>query len=192
MPEDREKRKGSDDTRHGNGPRPLAASVGGLARRALGKTGMATAGLLTEWPAIVGPELAAACRPDRLSFPPGQRDGGTLRVLVSGGFATELQHLQPLVLERINGHFGYRAVERLALVNAAPSPAPAAKRTPPPRRPPDPAALQAFSEEAERVEDPEIRAALMRLGRAMLEDAASQREPSSPANPGPPRSRRAP
>ena len=111
MPEHRRKGNG-----RGGGPRPLAASLGALSKRALGRRGFAEAGLITEWDAIVGPELAAASQPDRLTFPPGRRDGGTLRLTVAGPVATELQHLEPVVIERINGYFGYRAVERILLV----------------------------------------------------------------------------
>ena len=112
MPEHRQK-----GNRRGGGPRPLAASLGALSKRALGRRGFAEAGLITEWDTIVGPELAAASRPDRLTFPPGRRDGGTLRLTVAGPVATELQHLEPVVRERINGYFGYRAVERIQLVH---------------------------------------------------------------------------
>lgn len=175
MPEERQKRKEADAPRRGTGLRPLAASLGGVAKRAFGRRGFAEAGLITDWASIVGPELAAACQPERLSFPPGKREGGTLRILVAGGVATELQHMEPMVLDRINGHFGYRAVTRLTLVH---NPAGAGKRS---RlggtatrgdATPDVQALQRLDERISIVEDPEIRAALARIGRAILEERA--------------------
>lgn len=83
---------------------------------AFAKKGFGAAEILTRWAAIVGPTIAAHAVPERLVFPPGSRTDGLLHVTVApGGFATELQHLEPLVLERINGFFGYRAVTRLRL-----------------------------------------------------------------------------
>ena len=59
---------------------------------------------------IVGRPLCDHCCPERLG-----RDG-TLHVRVSGGWALELTHLEPLVIERIAGYFGYPAITRLALM----------------------------------------------------------------------------
>lgn len=158
--------------KRGGGPRPLAVTLGGVAKRTLGRRGFAEGGLIADWRAVVGAELAVACWPDRISFPPGKKDGGTLRIRVAGGLATELQHLTPQLLERINGHFGYRAIDRISILQAPPDQARApqavglARSTPrsDPRREDDLATALAA------VEDPEIRAALARLGRAMISD----------------------
>jgi hypothetical protein len=98
------------------GPRPLSTFAARAARKSFAKKGFGAAEILMRWPAIVGPTVAAHALPERLVFPPGQRTDGVLHIAVAGGgFATELQHLEPLVLERINGFFGYRAVTRLRL-----------------------------------------------------------------------------
>ena len=173
MPGDRDQNKQGAQPHRGGGPRPLAATVGGLAKKTLGKRGFAEAGLVTGWEGIVGLELAASCWPDRLSFPPGRRDGGTLRIRVSGGFALELQHMEPQLLERINGHFGYRAIERIAMIHAPPR-----KKSSPARRdsrnktvkPPNPEDRAAIENALAAVDDPEIRAVLARLGRAVISD----------------------
>lgn len=173
MPGDREQDKSGTKLRRAGGPRALAASVGGLAKKALGRRGFAEAGLVTDWGGVVGPELAASCWPDRLTFPPGRRDGGSLRLRVDGGFALELQHMEPQLLERINGHFGYRAIERIVMIHAPP-----AKRLTPARRQkktrsaatPDPQARAAVDSALAAVSDPEIRAALARLGHAVISD----------------------
>lgn len=172
MPEERDRRKEPDAARRGTGaPRALAASIGALSKRVLGKRGFAEAELVTDWASVVGPELAAGCQPERLSFPAGKRDGGTLRILVTGGFATELQHMEPMVLDRINGYFGYRAVARLTLVHAAP---PRTRRTPRNQSlesagtGPDAGAIEKMEADVARVDDPELRSALVRLGQAIL------------------------
>ena len=168
MPDTGEKKNRS--SRRAGGPRPLAASLGGLAKRALGRRGFAEAGLITGWSAVIGPELAAASQPDRLSFPPGKREGGVLHIRVAGGVATELQHLEPLVIERVNGYFGYRAIERITMVQAPlyrKEKHRGSRRAAEPREP-DPARLADMESRLAAVEDPEIRAALGRLGRTIL------------------------
>lgn len=173
MPGDRDQNKQGAQPHRGGGPRPLAATVGGLAKKTIGKRGFAEAGLVTGWEGIVGLELAASCWPDRLSFPPGRRDGGTLRIRVAGGFALELQHMEPQLLERINGHFGYRAIERITMIHAPPGKMPGAGRRrieKKPVAPPDPKARDAVEQALAAVEDPEIRAVLARLGRAVISD----------------------
>lgn len=156
--------------RRGGGPRPLAAAVGGVAKRTLGRRGLAEGGLITDWRAVVGPNLAASCWPDRLTFPPGKKEGGTLRIRVAGGFATELQHLVPQVLERVNGHFGYRAIHRITLLQAPPDHRPEPARGTGPGRRADPGRREAVEAALSAVEDPELRDALARLGSAVISD----------------------
>ncbi len=167
---------GGRGSKRGGGPRPLAAALGGVARRTLGRRGFAEGGLLADWTAVVGPELAASCWPDRLSFPPGRKEGGVLRIRIAGGLATELQHLAPQVLERINGHFGYRAIDRISILQAPPD-APAAPRRPVPKRTgkrPGRSSDGDLAAVLSEIEDPEIRAALARLGRAMISDGPTE------------------
>ena len=99
----------------GKGPRALAAVLPKVAEPALRKRGFSAVEIITNWREIVGPELADEASPDRLAFPRGARSQGTLHVTAPGAIALEIQHLQPLILERINTYFGYGAVERIAL-----------------------------------------------------------------------------
>jgi hypothetical protein len=175
MPGDRDQHKKRRKPARTGGTHPLAASVDGLSKSVFGKRGFAEAGLVTGWENIVGQALAENCWPDRLSFPPGRRDGGTLRIMASGGLALELQHMEPQLLERINSHFGYRAVERMTIIHAQPGRKPdrgAGKHENPPRQAPDPEALSAVEEALAAIEDPELRDALARLGRAVISDPA--------------------
>ena len=79
------------------------------------KRGFAEAGILTDWPAIVGEHLARHTMPEKIAFPRNARSAGTLHIVTESAFAPELQHLEPQVLERINGYFGYFAVARLRI-----------------------------------------------------------------------------
>ncbi len=146
--------------RRASGPRALAATVPKVTRALFRARGFAEAGVLTDWPDIVGRPLADHTSPERLGA------NGTLHVRVSGGFALELKHLEPLVLDRIATYFGYRAVTRLKLVQGPLPSRPSRRR----RRV---RALGADEAEALRAEladtdDAALRAALERLGRAVV------------------------
>ena len=160
-------RKQTDERR--GGMRPVAAALPKIAAKAIGKRGFAEATLLTDWDRIVGRELAKVSQPEKLSFPPGERSKGTLHIRVQGGVATELQHLEPQVIERINGHFGYGAVARLKLTHA-PLQQPRRRRTRliPPSPPPTAEQRGALDKVLAEVEDPEVKQALERLGKAIL------------------------
>lgn len=88
---------------------PLAQLVPGVTRPAFKKRSPAGASLMADWVSIVGPRLAAATEPRKLSR-------GKLTVACSGPTATELQHAAAALIERINTHAGTRLVERLRLV----------------------------------------------------------------------------
>jgi hypothetical protein len=147
------------------GIRAIAAEVPRVAKAALGKRGFGEAQLVTQWDAVIGPELASKLSPDRLSFARGERRDGVLRLRVPSAFAVEAQHLEPMILERINGFFGYRAVARIQLVQGPPARRPDA---PPRPRPLDPAEERAIAARVAAVPDEGLRAALARLGAAIL------------------------
>ncbi|HET8726782.1 MAG TPA: DciA family protein [Alphaproteobacteria bacterium] len=145
-------------------PRALAAIVQPLARQALGKRYAAIGALIADWPAIVGGHLASRAVPDGLSFPKGRRDGGVLRLRADAADALEIQHETPRILERINAHYGYRAVERIALVQAPP-PKRHRRR---PARPLSPTEQKTIDEALAGVEEPELRGRLADLGRSIF------------------------
>ncbi|WP_254432524.1 DUF721 domain-containing protein [Magnetospirillum sp. SS-4] len=143
-----------------------------VTRPVFGKHGFAGGALVVDWPAIVGSAVASHTLPVRIRFPPKERVDGTLTVKVdSGAFALEVQHLEPLILERINGYFGWKAVARLKLAQG-PLPEPRKPRpaAPPPSAPPGPVLLEKLA----GVEDPDLREALARLGRRLGRPAVTK------------------
>lgn len=155
--------------RGGWGPKALAVSLDKVTKPALRRRGIAAASILTEWSRIVGPELAAETVPQRLLRPRGaaaaDADGGVLHIRVSSALAPEVQHLEPQLVERINGYFGYRAVARLKLIHgpvARPA-VPKASELPPL----DPAEQAAIRDQVAGVGDADLQAALGRLGTAV-------------------------
>lgn len=162
------------------GTRSLAALVPNLARKAVGKRGFTDAKILNDWPQIVGADLAREAHPDRLSFPRGQRDGGTLHIRAMGPVATELQHLEQVLIDRINSHFGYRAVARISLLQVPPTRIPGKTRAKPSAYsqlpPADPGRLAAQQQGLAAIEDPELRSVLQRLGESILRREASKQK----------------
>lgn len=166
-------RRVKDDTRYA-GTRPLAALVPGIARKAVGKRGFTDARILNEWSTIVGTDLARHCSPDRLTFPRGRREGATLHIRALGPMATELQHLEPVLVQRINAHFGYGAVAGIRLLQAPGGRGGDTRHKPPapPPAAPDPDQLARMKQTLTQVEDPDLRAILERLGDGVLRRAA--------------------
>lgn len=115
--------------------------------------------LKADWAAIVGPDWAEVSWPTTLG-----RDG-VLKLRAASGAALELQHRAPLIIERINLFFGRAVVTRLALVQGPLPLAPGAGR------PVIPALSEGEAKALDRrlsdIADPDLRAALARLGRAV-------------------------
>ncbi len=158
------------------GLRALAVSLPRVTKKLFGKRGFAEGGLAADWPGIVGAELAARCRPGKLAFArAAERREGTLTLRVEAPFATEVQHLAPQIMERINGYFGYRAVARLRLKQVAYTARPATLGPASQSTKPEPAPeiSPELAARLDTVEDPELRAALGRLGRALGPGARS-------------------
>jgi len=93
--------------------------------------GFAITSLLSEWPAVVGEELARFTAPEKVVWPRRSEDGeaaspqsawrtdGAILVLkVDGPRAIEVQHRAEQILERVNIYFGYRAVAQLRFLQA--------------------------------------------------------------------------
>ena len=138
-----------------------------VARGPLAKRGFGEIDIVLRWREIVGQTLALQCRPERLALPKGDRRHGVLHLTVAPAAAPEVQHLSPLLIERINAFHGYRAVERVSLHHR---PLPEAPRR---RRPPAEGPLAAERETSlERtlgdVGDDALREALRRLGRNVM------------------------
>lgn len=152
----------------GTSPRPMAKMLPKVTRTVLGKRGLAEGGIVDGWPEIVGPELAAECQPERLNIPRHGTGPGTLHILVTGGIALELQHLAPLVIERINGHYGYQAVDKLKFIHAPHVKRHEKRRTnvvPPPLTQTQ---QDQLDQSLSAVEDPELRSILDRIGSSII------------------------
>ena len=154
------------NAKRGGGLRAVSATLPKVTAKAFGKRGLAEGGLVADWAGVVGSELAAVTLPRGLRFPSREaRVDGTLTLRVVSGHGLTVQHLAPLIIEKINAYMGYGAVARLSLQQGAVARRrPARKEDPPAPTREQQAALRALTA---GIEDDELRAALERLAHAV-------------------------
>jgi len=151
-----------------------AALVAPHLRRAGEERGFAVSRLLTHWAEFVGSDLAAICRPDRVSYA-RKGLGATLTLLVSGPHAPLVEAGREALRARVNAAYGYNAVSRIRLVQVGPEvfAQPQQPAAPPQPGPADRARAHA---ETAGIRDPGLRAALEGLAASIL--ARSEPNPS--------------
>lgn len=149
--------------------KPVAQTVDRLTKRVLGRHGFTHATIVTKWPEIVGDTMARHTQPEKIVFARDGASDGTLHLKTdSSAYALELQHQEPQIVERINTFFGYRAVVRIKLIQGPlPQRHPAARQGKPPR-PLSAAESRDLSGVVDTVDDPELKAALERLGENVM------------------------
>ncbi|WP_020181262.1 DciA family protein [Methylopila sp. M107] len=143
------------------------------------KQGFANGEIVSRWPAIVGPEIAAMTSPQKLSVPPrapsanpdAPPERATLTLRVEGAFALEIQHRAPEIIERVNAHLGWPCVGQVKIRQGAIPPREAASRRPALREP-TAAETAAVAAATSGIEDEGLADAVARLGRAALAKSA--------------------
>lgn len=171
--------------------KPLSELVDKCIAPALAAQGFAASDVVLAWPEIVGERLARHTEPMRVLWPrrhegkqaDSKRTGSasssrsaafkdarsqqpaTLVVRVTGAFALELQHMAPVVIERVNAHFGWRCIGQLAFRQG-----PITRRTVTaiPERHLNEAQEQMVQQSVREITDDPLRHALENLGRAVL------------------------
>jgi hypothetical protein len=121
----------ADAPRHGRARAAgeLALGVGGVAFK---RFGFVQGAVVSRWTEIVGERYAKVSTPESIRFPAGKKNGGTLTLAVSGAHAPLLQHLAPMIMERVNLFFGYEAVVKIVFRQGVQSTATAKPERPQP------------------------------------------------------------
>lgn len=133
----------------------LVATVGGQSFR---RFGFVQSSIVSRWSEIVGHRYAKVSSPESIRFPTGKKGGGALTLLVDGAHAPLIQHLTPLIVERVNRFFGYAAVSRVVFRQGKlPQSSPRAARQEPRPVPKE------LGEGLREIADPELRACLESL-----------------------------
>lgn len=153
------KRKPVNDDRPRRGyARSAGELLGDIGGPACKKFGFVQASVVSRWKEIVGERYGQVSLPESIRFPMGKKSGGTLTLLVEGAHAPLIQHLGPMIIERVNRFFGYAAVDKVVFRQGR---LPALRpRRGKPERAPTPNEL---GEGLRAVADPELRACLEAL-----------------------------
>lgn len=161
------KPKASSEPRRVNRTVGAGEALGGVLDGILKKRGFASRDIIAQWPAIAPEPYGRVTRPDKLSWPRGERgaEGAVLHLSCHAGHRLALAHETQRVAAAINRYFGYVLVGEVRL-SATPF---ETETEPKPARP-------QLSREAESrvakavasVGDAGLRAALAELGSAIL------------------------
>lgn len=164
-----------DPSRRMRGFEPAAGFLRDPIRHAGESRGFAVARLLTDWPEVVGEDLARMTRPVKIGY---SRDGlgATLTLLVASAHAPMVQMQIPRMVDKVNAIYGYAAISRIALTQTAATgfaegqadfstARDAAQNT---AQVPAPEILDAARETAAPIADPGLRDALEALARNIL------------------------
>jgi len=142
--------------------RGYARSAGDIVGEVAGPTfkrfGFVQGAVVSRWAEIVGERYAKVSTPESIRFPGGKRAGGTLTLNVEGAHAPLIQHLAPMIMERVNRFFGYEAVTSVAFRQGR-----AATAAPRPQRPAAAPVPKEIGEGLRLIADPELRACLESL-----------------------------
>lgn len=169
------KSRESEAPRHGRARSAgeLIGEAGGLAFR---RFGFIQVSVVSRWAEIVGERYAKVSCPESIRFPAGKKSGGVLSIVVQGAHAPLMQHLAPVIVERVNRFFGYHAVAKLSFRQGS---APARKQEV--KRPQLRAVPSEIGEGLREIADPELRACLEALAaRIEASDGPPEVDGSSP------------
>jgi hypothetical protein len=137
----------------------MLPDVGGTAFR---RFGFVQSSIVSRWKEIVGEKYAIVSAPESIRFPMGKRADGVLTLTVTGAHAPMMQHVVPVIIERVNRFFGYLAVARVVIRQGEVERS--AARTPRMELVPMPVEL---GDSLRTIADPELKAVLESLARGV-------------------------
>ena len=147
----------SDAPRRGHA-RACGDLLGDITGTSFKRFGFVQGAVVSRWAEIVGERYAKVSTPESIRFPAGKKSGGTLTLTVEGAHAPLMQHLGPLVIERVNRFFGYEAISKIAFRQGR-----TVRSEPKPQRPVDAAVPKELGEGLRQIADPELRTVLESL-----------------------------
>jgi hypothetical protein len=148
----------NDDSPRSCRPRSAGELVGHVGGQSFRRFGFVQSSIVSRWGEIVGERYAKVSSPESIRFPTGKKGGGVLTLLVDGAHAPLIQHLTPMIVERVNRFFGYAAINRIVFRQGKP-PTRAARPERPALRP----VPKEMGEGLREIADPELRACLESL-----------------------------
>ena len=93
-------------------PRAAGELVGDIGGQSFRRFGFVQSSIVSRWAEIVGERYAQGLLAQIDPVPRRPQDRGVLTLLVDGAHAPLIQHLTPLIIERVNRFFGHAAINR--------------------------------------------------------------------------------
>jgi len=165
-----------------------------VAEKAYARHGAVWAGLLVDWPGIIGSPLCDICVLEKISWPrhgnePAkdqagaarassrhQKIGGTLVLKVAYGRALEIQHTIPQIIDRINAYYGYSAIAQIRIIQGkVEKPKISPKRI---LSPLDPVKAGQLDSQMSDIKDDSLKTALRHLAKGVLAEKNKQKTAS--------------
>jgi hypothetical protein len=158
------KKKKADEPRRSMRARAVSDMLPEIGGAAFRRFGFIQSSIVSRWKEIVGERYAGVSSPESIRFPVGRKSDGVLTLVVEGAHAPMMQHVVPVIMERVNRFFGYSAVARVTFRQGVVQLAKAKSRVAPPSLRPIPADL---GDSLREVADPELRQVLEALARGV-------------------------
>ena len=173
------KRKAQENSERSCRARSAGDLVGDVGGQSFKRFGFVQSSIVSRWSEIVGERYARVSSPESIRFPAGRKAGGVLTLLVEGAHAPLIQHLTPLIVERVNRFFGYAAINRIVFRQGKVPVTDAPKLQRPDLKP----VPKELGDGLREIADPELRACLESLAAPI---AATSGPPSLAADGDPP------
>ncbi len=167
MAKDKDQQEATNRPRGGRA-KSVSEMLPSVGRAAFRRFGFVQSSIVSRWKEIVGDQYATVSAPESIRFPIGKRAEGTLTLMIARAHAPMMQHVQPVIIERVNRFFGYAAVSKIVMRQGdIARPAPKRVKT----------ALVAIPVELgdslRSIADPELKAVLESLAQGIATNAAT-------------------
>lgn len=165
--------------REKSGFKPLADMAGEVLDPVLRKRAGINLSLMQAWEDVVGAQIGAQSRPLRILWPRRAHEDdpfqpATLIIGCEGMVAMRIQHSTGEIISRVNAFLGFAAIARIRIEQKAV--AVAVQRQPKRMMPVSAPAEKKLALATAVIEDEELRASLMRLGRNILAEKAAKKQ----------------
>ena len=153
---------GSQEKPRGGRARRMGEMLPDIGGTAFRRFGFVQSSIVSRWKEIVGERYADVSAPESIRFPQGKRADGVLTLSVAGAHAPMMQHVVPVIIERVNRFFGYAAIARVTIRQGE------VLKLEPARKRPDLVALPVeLGDSLRTIADPELKAVLESLARGV-------------------------
>lgn len=153
---------GSEEKPRGGRARRMGEMLPDIGGTAFRRFGFVQSSIVSRWKEIVGERYANVSAPESIRFPQGKRADGVLTLSVAGAHAPMMQHVVPVIIERVNRFFGYAAIARVTIRQGE------VQKLAPVRKQPELLALPVeLGDSLRTIADPELKAVLESLARGV-------------------------